>query len=76
MVTKMEKHFQSEDSDYGLVQGNKFLAEKEKDYTILEDDGKKLKHTCDLEQVIKSQEPYRKLVYGCMANVEMLPFPD
>ena len=52
MVTKMEKNFTSEDSDYSLVEGNKFLAEKVKDFSAMEEGGKKLKHTCELDQII------------------------
>lgn len=66
----------SEDSDYSQVEGNKFVSEKEIDYTQIESDGKKLKNTCNLDQIIKAHEPFRKLVYGCQANNEMLPFAN
>ena len=75
MVTKMEKLFTSEHCEYSLVEGNKFLAEKT-DFTAMSDDGKQLKNMCDLNQVIQAQQPFRKLVYTCQANNEMLPFGD
>lgn len=75
MVDNVIERYNSDDTDYSLVKGNKFVGETEKDYTECTDDsGTKLKYDCDLEAIVKSQEPFRKLVYGCQANNEILPF--
>ena len=77
MVDKLVALYQSDDTDFTLVKDNKFVGETDKDYSEFVDDScTKLKHQCDLEAIIKSQEPFRKLVYGCQANNELLPFAD
>lgn len=77
MIDKLQARYQSDDNDYTLVKDNKFVAEADRDFTEFSDDTcTKLKHQCDLEAIVKSQEPFRKLVYGCLANNELLPFGD
>ena len=76
MVAKLGANY--EPADFCWVPGNKFVLEKEVDYC--EGGGEdKLKHRCDLEQVVRAStngEAFRKLVYGCRANNELLPFAD
>ena len=77
MVEKLSANYNTDENDYTLVKGNKFVGEMDKDFTEFADEScTKLKYQCDLDSIIKSQEPFRKLVYGCQANNEILPFTD
>jgi len=75
MIKKLTKNYVEEENDYMLVKGNKF-AETERDFTELDESKTKLKYTCDLDSIIEQQKPFRKLVFGCQANNEIMPFPD
>ena len=58
------------------VSGNKFKYD-DTDYTEFADtSNKSLKNLCDLDKAISAQGQFRKLVYGCQANNEILPFAD
>jgi len=76
MVKKLAHNYTGTDADYMHVEGNKFVSELETVFTELDETKTKLKHTCDLEAVVESQKPFRKLAYGCQANNEMMPFAD
>jgi len=77
MVEKMAANYES--ADYSMVDGNSFVMETNVDYCEMNGDTK-LKHTCDLEKVVSAHvgegQTFRKFVYGCRANNELLPFAD
>ena len=75
MIKKLTGNYIEEDNDYMLVKGNKF-AQTDRDFTELDETKTKLKYTCDLEAIVEQQKPFRKLVFGCQANNEMMPFSD
>jgi len=54
MVKKVQKNYTESDADYMLVEGNKFIAETEKNFTDFDETKTKLKYTCDLEAVVES----------------------
>lgn len=78
MVKRLRENYETEDTDYRLVPGNKFLFESQTDYTQLTEDGSGLENYCDLDEIVslQSEGGFRKFVYGCQANNELLPFPD
>lgn len=60
-----------------MVTGNKFAIEQTVDYCEMASDSE-LKNRCDLDQVIAKNvgDGFRKFVYGCRANNELLPFAE
>ena len=75
MIDKVAECYNSDETEFALVKGNKFVVEKERDYTEYGDETcSSLKHHCDLQAIISAQSPFRKLVYACQANNELLPF--
>ena len=76
MVEKLERNYK--DADYSFVTGNESAFEKELDYGEMTDEAE-LVHKCDLNEVIRKtvqDRSFRKFVYGCRANNELLPFAD
>ena len=77
MVTKLATNYQSEENDYSLVEGNKSFIDLETNYVEFSDEScSKLKNHCDLESIVNAQGEFKKFVFGCQANNELLPFPD
>jgi len=77
MVEMLAKNYAHEDCEYSLVPNNKVLVDTATDYLAFADDTNlTLKNTCDIENIISQQGEFRKFVYGCQANNELLPFPD
>jgi len=59
------------------VEGNKCVVDADTDYLKFKEGSKtELVNTCDLDTVIKAQGEFNKLVFGCKANNEVLPFPS
>jgi len=53
MVDKLAANYQSEESDYGLVEGNKWFVDTEIDYTEFADENcNALKNVCDIESIV------------------------
>lgn len=79
MVNRLQENYSQleEENDYVRVQGNKYVVDLQTDFCEFSDETcTALKNKCDLESIIKDQGDFRKLVYGCQANNELLPFPD
>jgi len=74
MVRLLKANYDSPACDFSKVPGNKVMVDTETDYSEIKD-GVKLARTLQIEEVIKGQD-FDKLVYGCRANNELLPFPD
>ena len=68
MVDKVRANL--EESDYAQVPGNKY-AMAEKDLAESENFP-----SLDLDGIIAAQGEFRKFVFGCRANNELLPFKD
>jgi hypothetical protein len=69
----VKSNYENPDEDYSLVPGNKFKIDVDTDYTEINDEGV-LKHSVDLASEIPTD--FRKFVFGCRANNEILPFAD
>jgi len=69
MVKKLHHNYYEGNQDFTLNPANKFYIDTETDYQNLK---------CDLDKVIseKAGEEFKKFVFGCRANNEVLPFPD
>ena len=77
MVKKLKRNYNEGDHDYNKVPGNKSVIDDQTDYLALSDeDNTKLKNMCDVQKIIDEQGDFRKLVIGCQANNELLPFPS
>lgn len=74
MVQKLGTNYAT--SDFSMVAGNKYAIDSV-DYCEMVGDSQ-LKNQCDLDAVIAKHggEGFRKLVYGCRANNELLPFAN
>ena len=77
MVKKLKEKYSEGGHDFIKVPGNKAVIDDETDYLSFSDEtNTKLKNTCDVQKIIDGQGDFRKLVIGCQANNEFLPFPD
>ena len=78
MVKRVAENYADEErQDYSKIPGNKHLVNTTTNFCEFTDDTcSKLKHHCDLDTIIKDQGDFRKFVYGCRANNELLPFAD
>lgn len=75
MIQLLKANFSDASNDYCQVPGNKSLVDTETNFCELNAD-QSLKHKVDLPAIIQGQGDFRKLVYGCVANNEVLPFGD
>lgn len=69
MVQKMEQRYAQ--SDYKRLDGNKVTIDLATDYASVENTDR-----VDLARIMQENQPYDKLVYGCMADNMRLPFED
>ena len=77
MVNKLYQNYAESNNDYSKVEGNKFLIDTKTNYNEFADDTNTiLKNHFDVEKIITEQGDFRKLVLGCQANNEILPFPN
>ena len=75
MVKSLDENYKS--SDFGQVLGNKFSIDTETDYLSFTDDQNlNLVRNCNLDKIISDHGNFKKFVYGCRANNELLPFAD
>ena len=76
-MNKVQHNFNQKDNDFVRVEGNKFFIDNQTNYNEFADESNSaLKNHCDLDKLIADQGEFRKFVFGCQANNEMLPFPD
>jgi len=77
MVKKLKETYAGEMCDFSKVEGNKVHVDTSDTYMQFTDQGEPtLKNTCDLDKIIAEQGDFRKFVFGCRANNELLPFPS
>ena len=75
MIHLLKANFDNQTNDFSQIPGNKSLIDTETNYCELNAD-QTLANKVDLQSIISSQGDFRKLVYGCIANNEILPFGD
>ena len=69
MVSTMKQRYST--SDFTKIEGNKVVMNTETDYASLEGNEK-----VDMERIMTENGPFKKLVYGCIADNMRLPFAD
>ena len=60
MVQKLAQNYT--ESEFSKVPGNKYLVDLKNEASY------------DIDQIVSEQGEFRKFVFGCQANNEMLPF--